>query len=172
MSISYERDDLPWYKYFWPWFFIMMPLITVVAGISMIVIASYEPDGLVSDDYYKRGLAINRVLERDRRAAALGLQATGRIDVEKKLVFLTLDGRLALPTSLQLSILHPTQARQDQIVVLQRQGDSNEYMGVLTGIGAGDWHMMLQPDDGEWRLPGRMTWPGNGTWTLVPTIIN
>ena len=56
----------PWYRQFWPWFLIAVPAAAVVMGITTILLALHEPDGLVSDDYYREGLAVNRDLERDQ----------------------------------------------------------------------------------------------------------
>ncbi len=70
----------PWYRDRWPWLLIAGPGIVVVAGFVTLWLAIASDDGLVADDYYKRGLAINRVLERTQRAAALGLLATVDVD--------------------------------------------------------------------------------------------
>ena len=45
------------------------PAVAVVCGAVMLWLAITSYDGLVSDDYYKEGLAINQVLRRDKRAA-------------------------------------------------------------------------------------------------------
>ena len=68
-------DTKPWYRQFWPWFIIALPASAVIAGLTTVYIAFDEPDGLVVDDYYKEGLAINQTLARDQRAAQLGLSA-------------------------------------------------------------------------------------------------
>ena len=51
------------------------PAVVIVAGVITLWLAVRSSDGLVTDDYYKQGLAVNQVLERDHRAAALGLRA-------------------------------------------------------------------------------------------------
>jgi hypothetical protein len=71
MSLT-VNELTPWYKQFWPWFLMALPASAVVAGIATVVIAMTNPDGLVKDDYYKAGLGINRTLEREQQAAALG----------------------------------------------------------------------------------------------------
>lgn len=168
MSISYDKDEHPWYKYFWPWFFIGVPLFTVIGGIHLMYVAMDEPDGLVVDDYYKHGLAINRTLEKDRQAFKLGINANGKFDFEKKLVFLQINGLAKLPVSMTLALLHPTQAKRDQMITLQKQSDTGAYFGVVTGIGAGEWHMILEPPEKAWRLMSRFTWPGIASWDMVP----
>lgn len=166
MSISYDRDEYPWYKYFWPWFFIGVPLFTVIGGIHMMYLAIENPDGLVVDDYYKEGLAINRTLAKDQRAFTLGVNATGQFDFAKKLVTVKLSGLTQWPASLQLALLHPTQAHKDQHITLQKQSATGEYFGVVTGIAPGAWHMMLEPPEKDWRLTTRFHWPGQPVWSM------
>ena len=81
----------PWYRDRWPWLLILGPAIVVVAGIATLVIAVRSDDGLVADDYYKRGLAINQVLERVERAASLGLSANVVVASDGRAV-VTLEG--------------------------------------------------------------------------------
>ncbi len=103
----------PWYRHRWPWLLIAGPGIVVVAGFVTLWLAIASDDGLVADDYYKRGLAINRVLERTQRAAALGLSATVDVDAggaaRVTLVSPSRDAA-ATPTVLKLVIAHPTRA--------------------------------------------------------------
>ena len=55
----------------------------------------------MADDYYKRGLAINRELAKVERAAALGVVATITLDTQAGRVAVTLaDG--AAPASIRL----------------------------------------------------------------------
>ncbi|MCF6226220.1 MAG: FixH family protein [Xanthomonadales bacterium] len=42
-----QLDDEPWYKQFWPWFIMALPMIAVIASISTLVIAIKNPDYLV-----------------------------------------------------------------------------------------------------------------------------
>ena len=79
----------PWYRQRWPWLLMLGPAIVVVAGIVTAVIAIETDDGLVADDYYKRGLAINQTLERAARTAVLGLTATPvRRDGHQPIIFM------------------------------------------------------------------------------------
>jgi len=45
----------PWYKQFWPWFLIILPLTVVVWTIVTVVIFSQNSVSLVAEDYYKKG---------------------------------------------------------------------------------------------------------------------
>jgi len=50
----------PWYREPWPWILMSGPAIVVVAGIWTFVIAATTTDTLVSEDYYRKGVNINR----------------------------------------------------------------------------------------------------------------
>ena len=54
----------PWYKQFWPWFLIAVPVITVIMSGFLIHFATSTQDTLVIDDYYKEGKAINARLDK------------------------------------------------------------------------------------------------------------
>ena len=56
----------PWYKQFWPWFFILVPVITLMMGGLMLYLAINTQDSLVVDDYYKEGRTINASLAREQ----------------------------------------------------------------------------------------------------------
>ena len=73
-------DNLPWYRQFWPWFIMALPATVVVAGLTTWWIAARNADSLVADDYYKEGLAINRQLDKRRRAEELDLSAAIRFE--------------------------------------------------------------------------------------------
>ena len=87
----------PWYKQFWPWFLIFFPATAVIAGIITIIIAIKTDDGLVKDDYYKAGLAINQTLERKQKAHDLGLSADIHWDKLTQTITLKLAGKISKP---------------------------------------------------------------------------
>jgi hypothetical protein len=55
------------------------PAAVVVAGVVTAWIAVSTHDGLVADDYYKQGLAVNQKLARVDAAAAMGLEGRLRL---------------------------------------------------------------------------------------------
>jgi hypothetical protein len=65
----------PWYREPWPWILMTGPAAVVVAGFVTAYLAVTHNDALVVDNYYKEGLAINRVLERDEAAQKAGYRA-------------------------------------------------------------------------------------------------
>ena len=144
----------PWYRQRWPWLLMLGPAIVVVAGISTAVIALETDDGLVADDYYKRGLGINQTLERASRSAALGLAATVDVSADGAVV-VVLDSASsapkARPTSLRFRLAHPTRAGEDRAATLVPSAPGR-YTGRVTPVHAGRWRVIVETD--VWRLPG------------------
>ena len=144
----------PWYRQRWPWLLMLGPAIVVVAGIVTAVIAIETDDGLVADDYYKRGLAINQTLERAARTAVLGLTAT--VDVAADgVVVVVLDSASAepeaRPASLRFRLAHPTRAGEDRAAMLVPAGPGR-YTGRVPPVHPGRWRVIVETD--RWRLPG------------------
>ena len=48
----------PWYREPWPWILLAIPVATIIAGAITMLIALRGADGVVAEDYYKRGLEI------------------------------------------------------------------------------------------------------------------
>lgn len=143
----------PWYREPWPWLLMLAPAAAVAVGVVMVVLGLRTDDGLVVDDYYKRGLAINQVLDRESRAAALGLQATLSFNPQgdQVRVLLSAGGAPTAPTTLRL--LHPTRVGQDQTVALA-PGAGGVLEGVLAPVSPGTWRLVLEDAAGQWRLAG------------------
>jgi hypothetical protein len=143
----------PWYRETWPWLLMAAPAAAVVMGIVMVVLAVRTDDGLVVDDYYKRGLAINQVLDREARAAALGLEASLAFSPERDRVRLVLAGRAVPGAGATLRLVHPTRAGHDQVVALAR-GAGGILEGTLKPPSPGAWWLVLEDSGREWRLAG------------------
>lgn len=56
----------PWWKFGHVWLLISGPAAVIVAGLVTAVIAIRGQDQVLSEDYYKRGLEINKQLARER----------------------------------------------------------------------------------------------------------
>ncbi len=65
-----------WYRLPIMWLVIAIPLAAVIVGSILLTISIQTFDGLVEDDYYKKGKEIDRVLKRDM-AALSGLRFAG-----------------------------------------------------------------------------------------------
>jgi len=53
----------PWWKYGHVWLLIAGPAIVVVAGFVTLWLAMRQPDPVLAEDYYQRGLNINETLQ-------------------------------------------------------------------------------------------------------------
>jgi hypothetical protein len=143
----------------WPWILMAGPAIVVVAGLVTAWLAVRSDDGLVFDDYYKQGLAINQTLSRTDAAARLGIEAElYLVDGSVRAVL-----RAAVPGALTLRLAHPTRAGMDQSVELRKIGQG-VYEGRLRPLRAGRWHVVLEQRD--WRLAGDWIVPAAGALVL------
>jgi hypothetical protein len=149
----------PWYRQFWPWFLIAIPGLSVVAGVTMVVIAVRHADSLVRDDYYRAGLAIDRDFALERVAAARHLTATLRGDAARHELAVELRGDGIDPGSeLTLLLAHPTDAGRDQ--ALRLRFAAGAFRAPLATALRGPWNAALAPAGGGWRLAGRIDFDG------------
>lgn len=148
-------ENKPWYRHPWPWLLMAGPFIVVVAGLVTAYLAVVSNDGLVDDDYYKQGLAVNQISARDQRAAALALQAEVMRGADGAQIRILLRARpgTVLPGALRLRLVHPTRSGVDQILVLAADG-AGSYTGKLGAPLSGRWHVALEDEKDEWRLTG------------------
>lgn len=155
------HEEKPWYRQFWPWFIMALPAASVVAGISLVIIAVKHQDALVRDDWYKEGRAINQNMARDEAAQKLGIVADVRMDTLTGEVMVSLQESAtlkSLPAQLQLVLSHPTQAEADQHLVLLKRPDGR-YHGQLQQALAGRFDIEL--GDAQWRLLTSRIFPLN-----------
>jgi uncharacterized protein len=150
----------PWYREPWPWILMAGPAIVVVAGIVTAWLAIHTEDGLVVDDYYKQGLAINQTLGRSDAAGRLGVQAEIHFADGRVRVIL---GSAAVRGTLILRLVHPTRAGMDQRLEMAAV-QPGVYEGQLQALRPGRWHVVLEERD--WRLTGDWILPAAGALTL------
>jgi len=156
----------PWYREPWPWLLIAGPATVMVAGAITIWLAVESNDGLVADDYYRQGLAINRLLARDREAARLGIRARLRV-TDAGAIEASLTGGHAHPRALTLTLIHPTHAGEDGRLALVRVApDVYRSPGGLRT--RGHRNVVLEDEAGTWRLSGAWTFPSAQPIELAP----
>lgn len=149
-----SANKLPWYKEPWPWILMSGPAIVVVAGFTTAWLAIRSNDGLVAEDYYKQGLAINQQLQKEQQAGSLGLQGNVMRSGNQLRVMLTAgSAQFNLPERLTLRITHPTRAGMDQTITLVADGPGM-FSGKLGTEISGRWHVVLEDPSGQWRLHG------------------
>ena len=148
-------DKKPWYRQFWPWFLIALPGSVVIAGFTTLYIANIHSDDLVVDDYYKDGLAINRVLERGARAQALGIEAKLLFSEVAEVWQIEVQIAGTEPDSaLSLSLSHPLEADRDFVVQLVHS-EADVYRAYLPHPVAARWHWIIESKGSTpWRLDG------------------
>lgn len=147
----------PWYREPWPWIVIAGPAAVVVAGAVTIWLAVTNADGLVTENYYKRGLAINKVIAREAAARRLGLVAhlepsAGRLQL--RLAGAAAAGR---PPALFVHFAHATRAGYDMRIRLV-PGVDGRYAGALPVLPSGHWRLSIEDPQGRWRIAG--AWSG------------
>ena len=158
-----QEESLPWYRHPLVWMIIAIPSSAVLAGFATFYLAVTTDDGLVADDYYKQGLAINVQIERLVVAKQLAIVAD--IKIESKTGFINIDldkGRLEnYPSPLILALKHASNEQKDRIIQVQH-GVDNHYAGyVIDGVHDGVWHIELSNQNLEtqkqWRLAQRVS---------------
>lgn len=169
MTDDFQQNSAPpiWYKQFWPWFLIFFPATAVVAGIITIILAVQSDDGLVKDNYYKAGLAINQTLELKQKARELNLIANAKLDKLTQTITLKLSGKITeLPPQLILQFAHATQSNHDQTATLLLAPDKKSYTGRIKKLARGNWNTILEPHNKTWQITGRAQFSEANSWTL------
>jgi uncharacterized protein len=151
--MTLRRDSNPWYREPWPWILMAGPAIVIVAGFVTAWLAIVSNDGLVADDYYKQGLALNQRLQRDHYASDLGLRADFMRSGQQVRLMVAAERDAALPEALTLKLSHPTRAGQDQMVKMVSEGQGF-YGGKLSADISGRWYVSIEDPAGKWRLQG------------------
>lgn len=155
MKPNLNSTVTPWYRERWPWILMAGPAIVVVAAFFTAWLAIRSNDGLVEDDYYKQGLAVNESIHRDRRAGELGMHAEIVLGGDRKEVraFLGAKDGVALPEKLHVKFGHPTRVGADQSANLESAG-GGLYAAHLAEPLKGRWHVTVEDGSKEWRLSG------------------
>ncbi len=137
------------------WMLIAVPSSAVVMGIFLITTAVVTWDGLVVDDYYKRGKEINMVIDRDRFATRHGLAAVMAWNPDTGVIRVSMDSaaEVAPDPLIGLNFVHPTRSGHDLRVNLA-PGPDGAYHGLApTQMVAGEWIVQLETE--AWRLVAR-----------------
>ncbi|WP_242457974.1 FixH family protein [Halomonas sp. YLGW01] len=157
----------PWYKEFWPWMILAVLASSIIAGTTFLVLSITSYDGMVEDNYYKTGLAINQVIAQDHRATELGMAAAVRLDDLTGDINVELSGE-ARPERLLLTLIFPTRDDRDQQLILERVRGSH-YVGQAPRQLEHRWYLQLAPDAQapDWRLRGEATFPSEDAFRLT-----
>lgn len=148
------------------WLVIAIPLTAVIVGSIMITLSVTTFDGLVEDDYYKKGKEINQVLARDEFALENGIKAQIQLDEQTGVIVadLSSESGYTFPKTMGLSLLHPTQSSQDLKLLLIEGPDGRYYSELLKPIADGRWYFRVS--EANWRLQKLISWPVDGPFVL------
>ena len=160
-----------WYRNPLVWMMIAFPAWSVIAGISTVVVAFQVFDGVVVDDYYARGKAINVVIERDVAALRRGLAAVVHLAPARSAAGTEVTAAVtaldvgSLPAVLKLALLHSTRGGVDAHVDLVRTAPG-AYRADLPALAPGKYYLQVEAED--WRIVGALRQPAETTTSLGP----
>lgn len=137
----------PWYREPWPWILMAGPAATIVGGAITFWLAAASADGLVADDYYRRGLAINQDLRLEQRALQRGIEASARL--ARGALRVELKG--AAPEVLLAHLVHATRSGYDQRLRLAPVAPG-AYAAALPPLPPGHWRLVLEDPRREWKI--------------------
>lgn len=146
----------PWYREPWPWLLMAGPATVLVAGAFTTWIAFSTSDGLVEKDYYKQGLAVNKILKREEAAAKLGLSAEIDLGADRHRVSIVVRG--VDPAGLNFKLAHATRSGHDLSLRLARVAPGRYAAAIPNELPPGRWNVFVESPGEEWRLAGQ--WSG------------
>ncbi len=146
-----------WYREPWPWLLMSGPFIVIVAALFTAWLAVTSSDGLVADDYYKKGLAAGETLAKSQQAERLGITAGVMLNREAMQIRLNATQAFDQPPTLKVTLSHPTRAGMDQQLLLKRNGDV--YRGEMLLPASGHWLVLVEDEAKSWRIMGSVILP-------------
>ncbi|GIU12347.1 FixH family protein [Shewanella glacialipiscicola] len=147
------NEQQAWYKQFWPWFLIFLPLCAVIASLTTFKIALDNSDALVAEDYYKQGKAINMDLSKVKYAKQIGMNFS--LEQSGNEILLTQHGGPTYQAALKVEFYHPTLADRD-IKLTATADASNVYRITVPVTLTGPWEIRLESYDSQWRIHQRV----------------
>ncbi len=168
MEMSDNTPVKPWYRQPMVWLVVGIPGTAVIVGLSLLTLSLNIDLGLVSDDYYKRGKAINVDLSKDKRAHELGFRGMLNYNINEKKLAVTLASTtgVELPQQIKLDIMHATLGEKDIEIDLNSQGSGLYQATLKNSLPVGPWEVRLSSK--EWRIHGRIKTPDNLNTSLLP----
>lgn len=155
-----------WYKQFWPWFLITIPLVSIILSATMLKLALTTENSLVIDDYYKEGKGINLQLDRIEKAKAKNI-STELLSSGNSISITFLSGKPSSGEALKLYFNHATLASKDFNILLS-QDANGIYRTQLSQPLAGKWYVTLTPLNEEWKVSQPLSFPRSNAILLEP----
>lgn len=161
-----EKDTKAWYKQFWPWFLIAIPLSSIIVGSFVIRFATDGTNSLVVDDYYKEGKAINSRLDKIELAKEMGIATMLTIE-QGKIELEFVSGAPSSGEALKLDFFHVTMEDRDFDVLLTRDA-SGIYRSNADNPIDGKWRLRLMPLNEKWKIQDRVVLPQAKAFRFEP----
>jgi len=163
-----------WYNE--PWMLLVLggPAIVIVAALFTFYLAWHDSDNVVSKDYYKQGINIDKDIHRDAKAGEFKMQANANVDATGH-IQLQLEGK-TLPDTITMiisSYSRSSEYENNQKITLS-QVKAGRYEGLLTLPSLTDtakiklWHVKIEGPD--WRLTADWRDPLHNALQLKPQI--
>lgn len=144
-----------WFKQFWPWFLIGLPLVAVVGSVNLLLTALDNKPDMVVDDYYTKGKAINNDFALLKKAKELNISAT--ITWQDKELLINLQG-IKDKSSISFSLYHATLAKRDITQMLTADASGHYHFESEQDL-TGKWKLRIEPFDKSWRLQKTVNLP-------------
>lgn len=166
MNAANPPSPRPWYRHRWPWLLMVMPFTAMILGFLLLYFAITTNDGLVVDDYYRQGRAIDQTIARSVAATELGLAADVSVRAENLSIVLNANEGVEVPAELIVTVIHPTQAGFDQN--LRMSLVNGEYSAPIKPLTVGRWQLQIEDPERVWRLHGDFRVPDNIEVRILP----
>lgn len=167
-----------WYKE--PWMLLVLggPLVVVIAAIITFYLAWQDSDNVLTRDYYKQGLNIDKDILRDARAGQYKLDANIKLAAEAGKILLQLKGETSLPVSIELSISSSSRGSEYEYLqkIMLSQTSPGNYEGAIKIPSPSDsinlklWHVKIEGAD--WRLTSDWQDPLHSPLQIKPQTNN
>lgn len=157
--------EKPWYKQFWPWFLIILPLIVVSWTIATVIIFSKNSVSLVTEDYYKKGKGINVDISKINIAKELGL-SVNLVSHQDSIDIKLTKGQLDHYPAINVLFAHRTLPNRDFSTMVTSDANGN-YRVILDHELKGPWFIEVTPHDEAWLIQGRINFPVSSPTMLM-----
>lgn len=137
------------------WLVAGLPIASILASIALITVAVRTGGADTVTDRVQRVAQIQTTdLGPDERAAQRKLSVVFRVDAQG-VEIIPVTGDFARAETLELRLVHPSQAAQDRVLRLP-PGGQGWRMEAITVDSAHDWKLELASPGDHWRIKGRL----------------
>lgn len=162
-----QTSSSTWYREPWPWFFLGLLSLGVVAASTMAVIGISNPPERVTGQYERLGRGLTDVGDRTARARELGLAGSVGVEGDRLTVRLAAIDPESLPETLIVRFQHPAASDGDVVVRVERES-SGEYSGQLHIQPHERAHLVVADTGMSWWLAGRLEGLDSESVDIVP----